>query len=456
VAHFTEEQIQSLAPDAASLKAGKDLANVQKWPTLAYTDRVLWGEVQGSGKDPYRTQADLINIAFKCSCPSRKFPCKHGLGLLLLYVREPSSFKPAAEPGWVSEWIDKRVEKVSKAAEPSAAATHSPTASEPAAKTKNQQKRATDRLDSVRAGVAELSRWTEDLVRTGLLTLPDKSATFWQQTASRMVDAKAPGLATRVKQLSNLPYYEGKNWQSEALRQLGQLHLLTQAFNRLDQLATDLQDDVKASVGLTVNQKDLIDSPTAETLTDRFWVLARQTLMEDDLTVQRNYLYGQQSGRFAFVLNFAYKNTPIQTLLVPGTSTEATLVFFPGRWPYRAVLKTQATTQQAQTDALPAGCDHWTDAQQALTAVLSQSPWLDEVPQIVGPLTLLTDNGRHYLRDSHGLSQPINPAWSQESFYKWLAISGGHPLKAFIVRAGTHVLPLGVWVTETVSSYHLL
>ncbi|GAB3962855.1 SWIM zinc finger family protein [Spirosoma harenae] len=450
MAHFTEEQIQSLAPDAASLKAGKDLSiNSKKWPTRAVSDRVLWGEVQGSGKDPYRTQIDLINIAFKCSCPSRKFPCKHGLGLLLLYTREPDSFtQTSSEPSWVSDWMDKRVEKTSKVAEPPNESDLEPKLT----KTKSQQKRANDRLDSVRAGVADLSRWTEDLIRTGLLSLPDKGSAFWQQTAARMVDAKAPGLATRVKQLGNLPFFDGNGWQSEALRQVGQLYLLMHAFNRLDQLPADLQDDVKTLIGLTVNQKELLESPTADTVTDRFWVLARQTSVEDDLTIQRNYLYGQRSERFAFILNFAFRNTPIQTMLVPGTSVDAALVFYPGRWPYRAVLKEQSTTKKNSGDELPTGCADWSVAQQVLTDVVSQSPWFDEVPQIVGSLTLLTENGRHYLRDTNGLSQPISPNWSSDSYYKWLALSGGNPVKAFVLRLESSVLPLGIWIN---SSYHL-
>ena len=44
---------------------------------------MLWGLCAGSGKNPYQTIVDLSGPAYKCSCPSRKFPCKHALGLLL-------------------------------------------------------------------------------------------------------------------------------------------------------------------------------------------------------------------------------------------------------------------------------------------------------------------------------------------------------------------------------------
>src|SRR4051812_28757030 len=75
---LTTEQVLALAPDAASVKAGQGLANPASWVSLGRDERSVWGECQGSGKLPYRTQMDAHGPAFHCSCPSRKFPCKHG------------------------------------------------------------------------------------------------------------------------------------------------------------------------------------------------------------------------------------------------------------------------------------------------------------------------------------------------------------------------------------------
>ncbi len=78
--HLTTEQILALAPDTASAKAARPLAAARAWLQVARNGATLWGECQGSAKDPYRTQIDLSEPAFRCSCPSRKFPCKHGSG----------------------------------------------------------------------------------------------------------------------------------------------------------------------------------------------------------------------------------------------------------------------------------------------------------------------------------------------------------------------------------------
>jgi uncharacterized Zn finger protein len=95
---WTTEQVLSLAPDASSAKAGRDLAAARKWLTLGQEGQAVWGECQGSGKSPYQTQIDLSEPAFRCTCPSRKFPCKHGLGLLLLRVDQPAAFPQQTAP----------------------------------------------------------------------------------------------------------------------------------------------------------------------------------------------------------------------------------------------------------------------------------------------------------------------------------------------------------------------
>ena len=45
------DQISQLAPDAASLKAGRDQAKLAKWQRAGVQESLLWGEIQGSGKE---------------------------------------------------------------------------------------------------------------------------------------------------------------------------------------------------------------------------------------------------------------------------------------------------------------------------------------------------------------------------------------------------------------------
>src|SRR5947209_5539495 len=111
---WTTQQILALAPDPASAKAGQGLGSPGKWKSLGRNEKALWGECQGSGKDPYQVKIELSEPAFVCSCPSRKFPCKHGIGLFLIYANNSAAIAEGAPPAWVAEWLAKREEKAEK------------------------------------------------------------------------------------------------------------------------------------------------------------------------------------------------------------------------------------------------------------------------------------------------------------------------------------------------------
>src|SRR5262245_7285221 len=118
---WTVDQVLGLAPDDGSAKAGQGLARASKWKELGQTVHAVWGAILGSGKDPYRVRIDLPEPAFKGSCPSRKFPCKHGLGLLLIHAEHAGAIPAATPPDWVADWLAERAKrqeaKSAKAAE---------------------------------------------------------------------------------------------------------------------------------------------------------------------------------------------------------------------------------------------------------------------------------------------------------------------------------------------------
>src|SRR3712207_2952649 len=102
---WTYEQVTKLAPDAPSLTAARRLAVPLPWSDTGASETLLWGRCQGSGKTPYQVSVDLTGPAFRCSCPSRKFPCKHALALMLLWVDGRSTIPDAAgAASFAGEW----------------------------------------------------------------------------------------------------------------------------------------------------------------------------------------------------------------------------------------------------------------------------------------------------------------------------------------------------------------
>ena len=158
---WTTEQILALAPDAGAAKAGKDLAVARKWLTLGHDAEVAWGTCQGSGVAPYQTGIDLTGPGFRCSCPSRKFPCKHALGLFLLLANAPQSFTETARPEWITAWLAGRARREATAGK---AEGRPKTGANPAARARS----TADRTARVAAGLQDLDLWMTDLVRHGL------------------------------------------------------------------------------------------------------------------------------------------------------------------------------------------------------------------------------------------------------------------------------------------------
>jgi hypothetical protein len=431
---WTTEQVLALAPDASSAKAGKELANPRKWKTLGCDDAAAWGTCQGSAKDPYQVQIDLSEPAFKCSCPSRKFPCKHGLGLFLMLASQPNAFKETKPPQWVEDWLASRAKRAQKKV--GAGVSASP---ERVADPEAQAKRAAQREGRVAAGLRELELYLCDTVRNGLAAAQSQPYSFWEDPARRMVDAQAPSVARQLREVAGIPS-SGAGWQERLLEKLSRLYLLVEGFKRLDALPPDTQADVRTAIGWTQHQDELL---AASGVRDRWRVLGRRVEDEDRLRVQQTWLWGSESQQPALVLHFAPITQPIlDTSLVVGTSLDADLVFFPSAYPLRALVK-ERHAAPTQLDGM-SGFATIIAATEAYAAALARNPWLEQFPMPLQSV-IPTRNGEGWsLRDSEGRTLPIVPRF--ERGWNLLALSGGHPLDVFGEWDGDDLLPLSVMV----------
>src|SRR6516165_4023980 len=94
-------KIEALAPDQSALDAARKLMKAATWPALACDGvGLVWGEAQGSGATPYRVVVSEVDAGYKCTCPSRKFPCKHSLALMWMRAEGKISFESAEGPQW--------------------------------------------------------------------------------------------------------------------------------------------------------------------------------------------------------------------------------------------------------------------------------------------------------------------------------------------------------------------
>ncbi|MDB6068039.1 MAG: zinc finger, domain protein [Pedosphaera sp.] len=435
---WTPEQVLALAPDAPSAKSGKDLSASRKWKTLGADEACAWGTIQGSGKNPYQACIDFSGPAFKCTCPSRKFPCKHGLGLFLIVAQQAAALTEKKPPAWTTEWLVKRVEKeekkTAKAAEP--ATPLDPEAERKAAAA--AEKRAASREVRVSAGLEELGVWLNDLIRNGFTGLPGKPAGFWETPAARLVDAQAPGLARRVRALDGITT-TGERWPAQLLREASLLHLAREGWSRIGSLLPAVQADVRAVLGFTANQEEVL----AETgIRDQWLIIGQRIEEEERLRVQRTWLFGSASKRFALSLSFsAGPNQPLDMSLIPWTIVDAELVFFPGAWPLRAIVK----QRHGVIENAPIHLPHQTiTLANALAAgAFAASPWLERVPFALSAVTPIQRPYGWIVRDEAGHGLPLDIV--EAKAWTLVALAGGRPVGIAGEWDGERLRPLSIW-----------
>ncbi|MET3877828.1 SWIM zinc finger family protein [Chitinophaga sp. OAE865] len=428
--NLSDEQVLAMAPDESSRKSGKDLANPAKWVSKGVSESALWGECQGSGSKPYQTQIDTGNMAFKCSCPSRKFPCKHGLGLLLLYSRQPASFTETTPPSWVSEWLSKRAEREEKKITTATAAEKQPD-------TGAQAKRQQARMQKVSDGTAELLRWMKDLVRNGIMDLPEKDPSFFENMIRRMVDAQAPGLAGMMRELADISYFH-EGWQSAFMNQLVRIYLVIQGYQHLSALPPALQQDIRTLTGFSTSQEELKEQTG---ITDTWQVLGKQTTEEDRLVVERYWLHGVHTKRPALILQFYVRGqSTISNALTPGSAINAELVFYPSAAPLRALIKQQVTVPPNHSFSGYAG---WQEVVSAQTNISEVLPVYNDQVYTIADLTPVWHAEQWWLQDSRQQLMPLKKTF--QHIWKLLALSGGSPLHMAVTGKETQYEPIGVW-----------
>ncbi|MGF0170740.1 SWIM zinc finger family protein [Streptomyces sp. Marseille-Q5077] len=434
---WTADQVLALAPDAASRKAGSKLGAAGPWSEAGSSEEgTVWGLCKGSGSKPYQTVIDIADTsgpAYKCSCPSRKFPCKHALGLLLLWAGGEGAVPPAQQPpDWAEEWIKGRRQRADE--KRTAGASGSSTAS---ADPEAARRRAERRAVRVTAGATELEQRLADLLRGGLAGAEQAGYGMWEETAARMVDAQAPGLAARVRELGAIPA-SGPGWPVRLLEECALVHLLDQGWLRRERLPDALGDTVRSRIGLPGSA----DGPPVR---DRWLVLAQYDTADTKLTTRRIWLHGAESGRTALLLSYGAAGRAPELALPVGLALEAEVSAYPGAGQLRAALGEQFAPP-APAAIRPPGVTT-TEATARYGAALRDDPWLDSVPVTLDRVVPTPDGDSWQLADADTDSAlPLTPAArARPGFWRLVALSGGAPVKVFGECGHRGFTPLTAW-----------
>jgi hypothetical protein len=418
-------QVLALAPDTSSAKAARGLANPRTWSDLGSNDSLVWGKCQGSARAPYQVTVDLTEPAFRCTCPSRKLPCKHGLALLLLWSANNGVVADLenAEP-FAADWAAQRASRK--------ATTGTKAAPDPEA----QAKRLAERESLMSAGIDDFERWLHDVVRQGLASARRQPPSFWDAAGARLVDAQLPGLGDRVRAMGSAVHARS-DWAPHLLGALGRWHLAVKAWRRREELDEATMGNLRTVLGWS-RRRDEID----DRVSDRWWVVGLSQEEDDRLLSQRTWLHGERTGETVVLLDFAVAGQALKVAHVLGSIVDGEVARYPGGEPRRALL-TEEEPKVTQGTGLP----HATDVRTTLGHAarwLAGNPWLSRVPMALAGMTVVPGDPP-LLVDRTGAALTLAP---DTDIWQLLALSGGHPVPVFGEWISERLHPLSVEIDD--------
>ena len=197
---ITEQQILALAPNPAAGANGKKISQKGGFVRLEKSadDTFYLGECQGSGKSNYITTADFIEQeapVFRCSCPSRQFPCKHSLALLY-EMMAGKHFADCEIPEDILKKREKKKQREEKAAAGETAADpgQSEDKGKPAKKASNAGKAARTRKRKKQLeGLALTEKLVRELLDAGLGTMGGTTLSTYKELSKQLGDYYLPG-----------------------------------------------------------------------------------------------------------------------------------------------------------------------------------------------------------------------------------------------------------------------
>lgn len=432
---MTLQDALSFTADAAVAEEARKVAHASRWLLLEGNGQVIWGELK-TRTAPIRAQVDLRHSkpGFKCTCKSQQNPCKHALGLLLLLLQQSDAFRVVENPpAETAQWIKRRDSRL---------APPTRTTEEEARLEDLRRQNREKRLEQMEKGVDELETWLEDSMREGLASLHNQPPEYWEERAARLVDAKMPAVAKRLKSLFFV--LQQDNWPEEFLHVIGELYLLVKAFRKRAELSFPFQQELLNTAGVNFRKEEVLTEPSVN---DHWLVLGHQIGEDERIFYRRTWLLGTKTNRYGLLLDFNWNNPVVGNDWPIGTTLTAEVAFYPSSFPQRLLLKAFEVFPQTPSVLGFSTITHFANA---YADALAANPWLLHFPALLEQVTPIQLASNFFVLDTSSIQLPLNV--EVQKFWKLLAVSGGHPIAIFGVWDGKMLEPLSVrlgerWVT---------
>ncbi|WP_303312789.1 hypothetical protein [Hymenobacter sp. BT730] len=365
----------------------------------------------------------------------------HSVALLLFWMRTPVHFPLAEPPEWMTWW---QAERPADAARTGGRTRYTPIWVVQKALEHPDQP---ERLARQQHGAATLATWLQALLAEGLPFAQYLFSSIWENQIAHLFEHELPGLGRALRQIAVLRHQPGPQALDDLLAALGDLYLLTQAFQHPEPLSPAEREDVRLRAGIHLLARERVLA-TQPGVADTWRVLARHTQPEERFGPwyhRRTWLWGQRTGRYALWLESDWNPPPSSSGLQPRGQYTGPLHFYPSAYPLRATLDLAGwVRQQSGGEMVPPGISPWQLAE-AYAAALQQQPWLTEWPVTLGPVVpVLTSPTEVQLY--HPQEQCLVPLHGPaQEVWQLLATSAGAPLAVFGEWNGQALQPWAHW-----------
>lgn len=418
--NWSYASLQEFAPNALILSRARALFYGRKWEDVASDGDLIWGTCKSTGELTYPVVVSLDGKSFRCTCKNRYRPCQHVVSLLLYFLRKNDQITPTdIRPDWVRTAIQ----------QPETRKAH-------LVDTADREARLAKRILEMKSGVDELDQWLKDLIRQGLSSAETAGYEFWDRMAARMVDAKLGSVGRRIRNLPQL--LEQEHWHDDLLGVLSELYLFVQAFRQIDGLPEVFQEELLSYGGVNYKKEEILEAPA---VSDRWLVIGLVEGEEEKLRYRRTWLIGEQTGRFALILDFVWGNNRFDGHWVLGSALQGEVVFYPGAYPLRALIKRVQPYRQPMNEIQLTA-----NGKEMLTQyanALSKNPWLSGFPVLLGQVQATWNSGAVSLIDAGQMEIPVKA----DGAHQWVlyAVAAREPVTLFGEWNGKSLLALSVF-----------
>lgn len=197
-----EQQIAAMAPNANAVANAKKIVKSGGFIShLRSADDTFYvGTCKGSGSSVYTVSLDFIDgddPVCRCSCPSRQFPCKHGLALMM-ELAENREWEICDIPQAI---LDKRAKKEARSGKKEENKGDKADKDVNRASKKTNQAARTKKLKKQLEGLLLAEQVVRELMEAGLGTLTGTSVKVYQDLAKQLGDYYLPGPQRLVQSL---------------------------------------------------------------------------------------------------------------------------------------------------------------------------------------------------------------------------------------------------------------